>query len=122
MFKDNLLALRKRANMTQAEAAKALGISRSSLSMYEVGLREPDFETLENIARYFGVNMADLISGSEETKFETLQYKYQEYVNDMREHEPVMSPEKKAVLEAVDKMSREQMIQLLKIIDAITGK
>ena len=65
MFKDTLSYLRKRAGLTQDELSKALGIARSTLGMYERGLREPDFETLEVIADYFNVNMSTLLGEQE---------------------------------------------------------
>ena len=43
-FSERLSALRRGAGMTQAELAKKLGISKSSVSMYECGNREPEFE------------------------------------------------------------------------------
>lgn len=60
-FGDILNILRKRDNLTQKELAQKLGISLSSISMYERGKREPDFETLEAIADYFNVNMNFLL-------------------------------------------------------------
>ena len=53
--------LREQKNMTQEELAKALGVSKSTIGMYERGDREPNFEKLEVIADYFNVNMSDLI-------------------------------------------------------------
>lgn len=57
--------LRKDHGDTQADLAKYLGISRSAISMYESGEREPDFETLEAIADYFKVNMDFLLGQTE---------------------------------------------------------
>ena len=48
-------------NMSQAELAKQLGVSKSRISMYELGQREPDFYTLEVIADYFNVDMDYLL-------------------------------------------------------------
>ena len=56
-FKDELRILRKQDGLTQAELARRLGISKSTISMYENGNREPDFETLEAFADYFNVDM-----------------------------------------------------------------
>ncbi len=56
-FKDELRTLRKQDGLTQAELARRLGISKSTISMYENGNREPDFETLEAFADYFNVDM-----------------------------------------------------------------
>ena len=64
MFKDMLKFLRLRENFSQAELAKKLGVSKSTISMYEVGNRQPDFETLENIADLFNVDMNFLLDKS----------------------------------------------------------
>lgn len=56
-FSDMLKYLRKREGLTQQELAKKLDISKSTVSMYENGNREPDFETLETIADFFNVDM-----------------------------------------------------------------
>ena len=66
-FKEMLKYLRVRDNLSQAELADKLGVAKSTISMYEVGKREPDFETLEAIADYFNVDMNFLLGkdGSE---------------------------------------------------------
>lgn len=61
-FSTMLKRLRKEKNMTQPELAQSLGISRSAVSMYEIGSREPDLETLEAIADFFNVDM-DVLTG-----------------------------------------------------------
>ena len=40
----SIKALRKSKSMTQKELAKALGISRATVSKYEAGLRTPDMD------------------------------------------------------------------------------
>ena len=57
-FQKEFKKLRTEYNMTQAELAKALDMSRSTIGMYEQGKREPDFETLEKISDYFNVSMS----------------------------------------------------------------
>lgn len=59
-FPTVLRALRKRAGMTQPELAEKLGVSRSAVSMYERGMREPNFSTLEALSDIFGVDMNTL--------------------------------------------------------------
>ena len=56
-----------REKMSQAELADKLGVSKSTVGMYELGKREPDFETLEAIADLFNVDMNFLLGkvGSE---------------------------------------------------------
>ena len=60
-FGDILRQLRTENELTQGELAKRLGLSTSAIGMYERGEREPDFEKLEKIASYFGVNMNFLL-------------------------------------------------------------
>lgn len=55
-FQNIFKRLRISAGLTQVEMAGRLGISRSTIGMYETGAREPDFETLEKIADFFNVD------------------------------------------------------------------
>lgn len=59
-FKDMLKFFRMRENLSQSELANKLGISPSTISMYEVGRREPDFETEERIADFFNTDLNTL--------------------------------------------------------------
>lgn len=60
MFSLNLKRLRKERGLTQKDLAVALGIAKSTISMYENNNREPDFETEELIADYFNVDINTL--------------------------------------------------------------
>lgn len=67
-FPERLRQLRTARDLSQMEFAKQIGISKSSVNMYERGEREPGLETLEQIADYFNVDMdyllgkADIVS------------------------------------------------------------
>ena len=56
-FKDMLKYYRMREGLSQKALATRLGLSASTISMYEVGEREPDFETEEKIADFFNVDL-----------------------------------------------------------------
>lgn len=60
-FSSNLKDLRKNKGMSQIELGKALEISTSSVAMYEVGKREPNFTLLKKIASYFKVDVNYLL-------------------------------------------------------------
>ena len=64
MFGKRIVELRKKQGLTQAELARAMGISRSALSLYEIEKREPDIETLRKLASLFNVPV-DYILGNE---------------------------------------------------------
>ena len=56
-FKDMLKYFISLKGLSQSELAKELGLSTSTISMSEVGKREPDFETEEKIADYFNTDL-----------------------------------------------------------------
>lgn len=60
-FNERLRLLRSESELSQAELAKRLGLTKSSVNMYERGDREPDIDTLKSIADYFGVSMDFLL-------------------------------------------------------------
>lgn len=61
--------LRLRDGLTQKEMGERLGISKSAVSMYENGNREPDFELLETIADYFNVDMNFLLGKNKDERY-----------------------------------------------------
>lgn len=52
--------------MSQAEAAKAIGVTKSSLSLYENGDNVPDARTIRKMAEVYGVSADYLLGLSEE--------------------------------------------------------
>lgn len=64
---EKLIALRKAKGLTQVEIAKALGLSRSAYSMYELGQREPDFEVAQRLAGALEVTIDELLSTAKTT-------------------------------------------------------
>lgn len=61
-FAANLKKLREDNDLTQDMLSRVLGIAKSTISMYENGNREPDFETLALIADHFNVDMNFLLN------------------------------------------------------------
>ena len=66
-FQNIFRQLRLSASLTQNDIAKRIGISRSTIGMYETGAREPDFKTLEKIADYFNVDTDYLLGRTNKT-------------------------------------------------------
>ena len=64
MFSEQLKMSRNKKRLSQAKLADELGVSASTVAMWESGEREPkNYETLELIADYFNVNMEVLLTG-----------------------------------------------------------
>lgn len=60
--------MRKKAGLTQEELAKKLNVTRSALSQYELGTREPNYDLLLKIADFFEVTVDYLLRGEEHYK------------------------------------------------------
>lgn len=58
--------LRKDRGLTQTQLAEALNMSQSTISAYERGEVQPDFETLIQISQFFNVSIEYLLGVSRE--------------------------------------------------------
>lgn len=106
-FKNVFRNLRIKSGYTQDGLAEALGISRSAISMYENGNREPDFETLERIADFFNVDMNYLLGSS--TKTTVIQ----------NDSEPSYEDVEQLIARNGKEFSTEQKMKLIKLLSEI---
>mgnify|MGYP001036179398 CR=1 FL=1 len=60
-FPEMLKELRKRNGLTQAQLGERVGFSRATISMYEIGERNPDLESLEILADFFNIDIDTLV-------------------------------------------------------------
>lgn len=60
-FKDNLKELRQEKNLGQVELAKAIGVSKGVISLWENGLREPTMRSLIILAKFFNISIDELV-------------------------------------------------------------
>lgn len=60
-FGENLRALRKSRGYSQMKFAEAIGATQAAVSAWEVGIREPEFSVIFNIAAKFQVPVSSLI-------------------------------------------------------------
>lgn len=58
---EKLKELRKMQGLTQTELGTRVGVMKSTISMYENGIHEPDIETLKRIADILGVSLDVLL-------------------------------------------------------------
>lgn len=63
MFQINLKRLRERNKWSQVDLAKRLGVSQSTVGMWEAGRNKPTYATLLRIANEFGVSVDALTGG-----------------------------------------------------------
>lgn len=61
MFAEKLKTLRKQKGLTQTKFAKDFNIATGTIGMWETGKRQPDYNTLVKIAKYFDVSINYLL-------------------------------------------------------------
>lgn len=108
-FRNQLKRLREEKKISQSELARALGVSTSSIGNYEIGYREPDFETLEKLADYFNVSIGALLGDAQAARLLTY---YEKCAAIM---------EKAVLLDAVDRAKIEERIDTMLESDKYKG-
>lgn len=112
-----LKACRKKANMTQAQFAKTIGIKRSAYAYYESGRTRPKIETLRTIAKVYGIDVNMLISNKESDLLNQEQEKKIDFdIKDFNDTFYDLSENEKAIIMKLRIMNREKRA---KIIDEI---
>lgn len=114
-FSERLSALRRGAGMTQAELAKKLGISKSSVSMYECGNREPEFDLLEKMADILQVDMNVLLGRGE--PLVNNDPELTAYLEALRDR-----PEMRALFRLSQNATREDVETAVTILEALRSK
>lgn len=108
MLGKRIAHLRAEKNLSQVQLAKALEIAPSTLALYEVEKRQPNFDMLNKIADFFGVS-TDYLLGRTDYLYPPkdmgdINVKYIEVVTDMQKEG--MSPEElKEMWESVKKIA-----------------
>lgn len=63
-FSENLMALRRSRNWSQEELGEKLGVTRQTISKWELGQTTPELEKLVELARLFERNLDDLVGNA----------------------------------------------------------
>lgn len=74
-FARNLKQARLNAKLTQEQLAEKLHVTRQSVSGWELGRTEPDFETAGRLAEVFGTNVSSLL-GEEKPPYPRFQKQF----------------------------------------------
>lgn len=111
-FSKRLKKLREERGYTQEQLANILKITRSRLSMYEQGKREPSFELQEAIADVFNVELDYLLGRKDDTDLFIVPLQY-----DMEK--TFYGEEKAALLEFIRVANESQMKKISTMFELI---
>lgn len=113
LFNERLRELRQNKGLSQSQLAEALNISKSAISMYELGRREPDLETLEGIADFFNVDINYLL-GKEDGSMYYLDPEAAEIAQEVQAR-----PELKILFDASRKVSADDLELVINMVDRL---
>ena len=106
MIGEKIKALRKQKGITAKKVAEALNILPDTYRNYETGRREPNLETLSNIAEYFGVS-TDYLLGRET---------FQDPIDLLN-----LNPQEKAIVYAYVNLKPDKRSEFLEILKSIVA-
>ncbi|MCK8827128.1 helix-turn-helix domain-containing protein [Natroniella acetigena] len=123
-----LKKLRKEAELTQAKLAKELNIGESTISLYESGNREPDYQILKRIADYFNVSVDYLLELTDEKNPMAKLEKVipNQVLNSLDDEELdllinlVSDKQRKVLLRASEGLTDKDLVKAIEIIKLIT--
>lgn len=112
-FAERLKELRNSRNLSQSELAKKLNVSKSTISMLEVGSRKPSWELMEVIADYFNVDMNFLLGKEEQSRF-FMDYDIYNIASELSEDSELLAVVEKA---SKDNGFRERLLGIVKLME-----
>lgn len=75
-FPNNLKRLRRAAGLKQEDLAERLDVTRQTVSGWEIGRRQPDLDTLKELAQALDADIHELIYGEKPGEYPKFQRKY----------------------------------------------
>lgn len=68
IFAQRLKQLREKRGLSQRELAKQINMAHSTLGMYEIGEREPDFNTVSKLSSFFNTSVDYLLGRTDDSR------------------------------------------------------
>ena len=112
-FAERLKELRTRKHISQYDLAKKLGVSKSTISMMEIGSRQPSIEMMESLCDFFNVSM-DYLRGKEDVSFYYFEPEQSDLLVKLSEDKELY-----ALVEHIvngDQQQRDRLIQMAKLM------
>lgn len=115
-FKDRLKELRKAKGLSQAVLAERLGMSKSTIGMYETGDIKPSVDVIEALAEFFNVNKGYLM-GEEDYGLYYMDPAVVAMARELYER-----PEMRVLFDASRNASREDIETVASILEKMSDK
>lgn len=116
MFSENIRNLRRSRGMTQSQLADNIGVSPSTVGMYEQGRREPDSTTLKKLCKVLNTTTDFLLDAHNKHEMGDLEVNkaIDEFTETLKLHSGLMFNGK-----PISKKDREKIVHAIRIATAV---
>jgi len=123
-FAKKLSSIRQSKCISQRGLANLTGINRSTISMWELGEREPAFDQLQVLANALGVTVAELIDDNENQEAIIVRMKQQQEAEELAQYLEMLRtrPEMRILLDTVAGATKEEVEANVHFLEALRGK
>lgn len=116
MFSENIRNLRRSKGLTQSQLAANIGVSPSTVGMYEQGRREPDSKILKKLCKVLNTTTDFLLDTYDKYNTEELEVNkaIDEFTETLKLHSGLMFNGK-----PISKKDREKIVHAIKVATAV---
>ena len=109
--RENVIRLRKLTGVTQEELGRIAGVSRSAVSLWEIGDSEPRMGAVQSIADHFHIRKANII---EDGGMDNVSISASGVLYEMRDDD-ILSDDEREVIEIMRVLDCDERRLLLKV-------
>jgi len=123
-FANKLISIRQSRGWSQRKLAEVTGFNRSTISMWELGEREPGFDQLNVLAQQLGVTVSELIDDAKNEDIILYEAKRRQEEDELSRYLEMLRtrPEMRVLLDTVEGATKEEVEANVKFLETLRGK
>ena len=123
-FANKLISIRQSRGWSQRKLAEVTGFNRSTISMWELGEREPGFDQLNTLASALNVTVSELIDDAKNETSILYEAKKRQDEEDLARYLELLRtrPEMRVLLDTVEGATKGEVEANVKFLETLRGR
>ena len=123
-FAHKLILIRKNRGWSQRDLSEVTGFNRSTISMWELGEREPGFDQLNTLARTLNVSVSELIDDAKNETSILYEAKKRQDEEELARYLEMLRtrPEMRVLLDTVEGATKEEVEANVHFLETLRGR
>lgn len=123
-FANKLISIRQSRGWSQRRLAEVTGFNRSTISMWELGEREPGFDQLNVLAQQLGVTVSELIDDAKNETSILYEARKRQDEEELARYLDMLRtrPEMRVLLDTVEGATKEEVEANVHFLETLRGK